>query len=522
MSDNKPSIEELEAKAEGGDVEAMMKLASIYGSDDNDGYDLDGTDQNEARKWFKLASDSGSMEATYYLSMYCDDETEEMNLLKKAAIMGHDDAHHEIGLLYRNKGDFKNALNWYESQYENTEADPYYRGSSAREIGSLYEKSGSYQDYKMAVKWYKIAAKLGCVSSARRLGELYTNGVRSDEYIKEDFWDGHTVIGIDEKEAAKWYLVAAENGSEGDCAKMSDLYLNGIGVIRNYQKAFQWMLKAACYYFSIYRARISSYYKKGIGIEKSYYEAYVWALMVRDKPIADKINKLENELSTAEINKAQKEAEYRSSLVVGFGFSKTLHDYMLSKVDATDTVSVINKEVKPEKPALPEVEKERSEPDPDPSPGIVYSYLSVCKKRFNPELVTLELVVPRKLKKTETMDFTRIKIKYDGKDTDAKDVSTLIPFRVNESERRLLIILAAQSSISDDEKRDESIRNILADHKNKARSSHLNSMFRAIFPGCAKSRSDRMIDRLRGHIGPKLKIDTSKLNKARDFGLCGL
>lgn len=522
MANKKPSIEELKAKAEGGDLESMIKLAGIYGSDDNEDYGLDGPDKTEARKWYKLASDCRSAEATYYLSMYCDDETEEINILKKAASMGHNEAHFDIGLIYRNREDFKNSLHWFKTLYDKADSDSFYKESSAREIGSLYEKRGSYKDYQNAVKWYKIAAKMGCPLSAWRLGEMYEKGVRSDEYVKEDFWDGHTIILKDEKEAAKWYLVAAENGDDSDCARMSILYLKGIGVIRNYRNAFLWMLKAACYPYSRYRARISWFYEKGKGIEQNYYEAYVWALMVRHKSCADKINELENQLSKAEIHEAQKEAEYRTGLVGEYCFSKALHDYMLSKIDSTDSFSVKDNEVKPKKQSLPEVEKEQSDPDPDPTPGIVYSYLSVCKKRFNPELVTLELVVPRKLKKTETMDFTRIKIKYDGKDTDAKDVSTLIPFRVNESERRLLIILAAQSSISDDEKRDESIRNILADHKNKARSSHLNSMFRAIFPGCAKSRSDRMIDRQRGHIGPKLKIDTSKLNKAQDFGLCGL
>ena len=357
MSDKKPSIEELEAKGEGGDVESMIKLALMYLSDDNDGYDLDGFNVTEARKWFKLASDSGSAIATFYLACLLDDRTKTMNLLKKAASMGCLEAQQMIGLIYSRRGDFENSLFWFKPQYENAEAGAFFRGMSAFEIGRLYQKRGSYRDYVKAVKWYKTAAGMGFSVSARRLGELYETGVRSDEYIT-DSADNHTIIQQDEKEAAKWYLVAAENGSEGDCAKMSDLYLNGIGVIRNYRNAFLWMLKAACYPYSTYRSRVSWFYEKGKGIEQNYYEAYVWALMVRDNHNADKINELEGKLSQEETDKAQKEAEYRTGLVGEYVFSKALHDYMLTKIDSTDMSSVTVNEIKPVQPALPEDDKE--------------------------------------------------------------------------------------------------------------------------------------------------------------------
>ncbi|MDD2297288.1 MAG: tetratricopeptide repeat protein [Sphaerochaetaceae bacterium] len=353
----KPSLEDLKARAEAGDVVAMMKLASIYGSDDNEDYDLDGPNKTEAMKWYEKASNSGDAEATYYLSMYYDDETDEINLLKKAANMGHDEAHHDIGLLYRNRGDFKNALYWFKTQYDNAEANPYYRKSSAYEIGSLYENRGYYKDYRMAVKWYKIAAKMGSSSSARRLGEMYENGVRSDEYIEDVLSDGHTIIHTDMKEAAKWYLFAAENGNEWDCAKMSDLYLNGIGVIRNYPKAFLWMLKAACGIFPSYKVAVSSYFENGIGLDQNIFEAYIWALLANDSFDSDKLHELEKELSKTEIHKAQKEAEYRSSLIDGFSFSKDLHKYMLARIKSADITSIKTNAIKPEKPALHEDEK---------------------------------------------------------------------------------------------------------------------------------------------------------------------
>ena len=119
----------------------------------------------------------------------------------------------------------------------------------------------------------------------------------------------------------------------------------------------------------------------------------------------------------------------------------------------------------------------------------------------------MELVLPRKLRKTETLDFTRLKSAMTARHR-RQNFTALIPFRVNKAERRLLVILAAQSSIADSEKRAESVRNILADHKTGKGQPPQRHVPRH-FPGCANSRAERMISRQTGYVA-KLVIDTTR------------
>ena len=293
-------------------------------------------------------------------------------------------------------------------------------------------------------------------------------------------------------------------------------------VTRSYEKAFGWMLKAACRASS---ARVSSYFKNGIALKVNDIERMFRRHVERYFP-ENELMKLEAKLTRKEVLKAQREADKRIKISGYFIRSRmALYDYMTNLLKKQQQKSATREEQgKPSIHGVAEVPVKEHEnadtPNPEPSPGIVYKYLPACKKGFNPELVTLELVLPRKLRKTETLDFTRLKISYDGRDTDAKNFTALIPFRVNKAERRLLVILAAQSSIADSEKRAESVRNILADHKNKERVSH-SAPCSAPFP-CANSRAERMISRQTGYVAPKLVIDTTKIVHARDYTLCGL
>lgn|GEM_PF-1347273 len=521
MANKKPSIEELKAKAEGGDVEAMIKLASIYGSDDNEDYGLGGSDTEESKKWYQRASDFGDAYATYHLSKTCSSKKEEMRLLKKAAVLGHKEAFDKVSFRLSKQGEFDEVIDFFTRVFEYGKASSKQRELSAFEIGSWYEKRGLSEDYDTAIDWYKISADLGNPMAAGRLGVLYENGVFTSTFIGANVKKHNYIIAQNSAEAVKWHLMAAQNGYPKDWVYMSRLYREGRLVSKNYEKAFYWMLKAASSTCEEYIREMSKLFELGRGTEQSDFEAYVWALLAGVAFNPDKLQSLEDKLPKQEVPIAQREAELRKGMYKYIGFSQKLFDYMLAKLKLCDPYVQNDAH-----PVLPDVEPPRpetdsSEPadDPDPTPDITYSYLSVCKKHFNPELVTLELVVPRKLKKTETLDFTRLKIRYDSKDTDTKNVSVLIPFRVNKAERRLLIILAAQSSITDDEKRAESVRKILEDHKNQSRVSHLNAMFRAIFSGCAKTRDERMINRQSGYIAPKLKIDTTKITNARDYPL---
>ncbi len=435
-----------------------------------------------------------------------------------------------LGTEYYIKGQYEEAIQCFKRVIEDitsTEEDIH---GAAYFIGHCYKMRGSEErslsDCKNAIEWFEKAVELGNRLSAFDLGQIHEKGINHYDPDTHEI-DSVVFRGMD-YQSVQWYHVAAEMDHPGGMQKCAEIYRAGKYVTRSYEKAFGWMLKAACHEQK-FCPEISSYFKNGIGIEEvNDYEAYVWAIMSGGYFPENELMKLEAKLTRKEVLKAQREADKRIKISGYFIRSRmALYDYMTNLLKKQQQKSATREEQgKPSIHGVAEVPVKEHEnadtPNPEPSPGIVYKYLPACKKGFNPELVTLELVLPRKLRKTETLDFTRLKISYDGRDTDAKNFTALIPFRVNKAERRLLVILAAQSSIADSEKRAESVRNILADHKNKERVSHLNAMFRAIFPGCANSRAERMISRQTGYVAPKLVIDTTKIVHARDYTLCGL
>lgn len=391
----------------------------------------------------------------------------------------------------------------------------------ARGLINWYWQVDSYDE---AIEWMRFLAEKGDTYYMFELAEIYYYGISWDQTEDVPPFDRGPVIPPDFRKAVHWYTQLWNTGNNYAGYRLGVLHMLGKGTIKSTKKGFTYLLRSACcnseHSIGAFK-ELSNCYASGVGAKKNLIESYIWALMdyacdpcnYKDEYITN----LEKSLGLADLlEHAQEEADKRFRLR---DEGKLSWEYCLES--AEKNLSLIHKEpasVKPKPTPKPVPEPDDTE-DPDPSPGIAYSYLSVCKKHFNPELVTFELVVPRKLKKTETLDFTRLKIRYDSKDTDTKNISVLIPFRVNKAERRLLIILAAQSSITDDEKRAESVRIILENHKNQSRVSHLNAMFRAIFPGCAKTGSERMINRQTGCIEPRLVVDTNKILNARDYPL---
>ena len=84
---------------------------------------------------------------------------------------------------------------------------------------------GVLQDDKEAVKWFKLAAEQGDADAQLLLGGMYRLG----EGVLKDF-----------NESAKWYRLAAE---QGDAAAQSQLGINyafGAGVPQNFITSYSW------------------------------------------------------------------------------------------------------------------------------------------------------------------------------------------------------------------------------------------------------------------------------------------
>ena len=81
------------------------------------------------------------------------------------------------------------------------------------------------QNYKEAVKWFRLAAKQGNTNSQHNLGLMYENGYG----VTQDF-----------KEAVKWFRLAAKQGDAPAQNDLGFMYLHGRGVVKNYVLADMW------------------------------------------------------------------------------------------------------------------------------------------------------------------------------------------------------------------------------------------------------------------------------------------
>jgi len=99
------------------------------------------------------------------------------------------------------------------------------------ELGVMYAVGrGVPEDNKEAVKWYRLAAKQGYAIAQYNLGNAYRTG---------------TGVPQNAKKAMKWYLLAAEQGQPSAQYNLGLMYANGIGVPADKVFAYMWWNLAA-------------------------------------------------------------------------------------------------------------------------------------------------------------------------------------------------------------------------------------------------------------------------------------
>ena len=370
-----------------------------------------------------------------------------------------------------------------------------------------------FDEYSEAFEWLNYAIDNDSHEASYELGMLYELGITSLIEYEDSDTDLEPVYDL----ALEWYQISGEKGNHLSMYKCSEFYKKGLGTTRNYKKSFLWLLKVACWKEE-YRVKMSEYFYRGIGTKKDFYEAYIWAIMAGQYCPFEKIKKLEDELIDEEIGQAQTEAEKRVEIAGRYNYKhQKLYEYMTQEVLSKKVQPKEKTEPEPPSTPAPATKAPIEEEEPEPSPDIEYKYVGVCRKRFNPEKVKIELVVNVKAKTTEDVHFHSIKITYNVKDTDKHLLDVLYNKGINYKQRRLLLALAAQFSEPDDEQRFLNIRKIVQAPDMKTCVSNLNAMFRAMFPGCEKNGSFSMIDRKNGRLFPQLKVDTTKIINARNY-----
>ncbi len=99
-------------------------------------------------------------------------------------------------------------------------------------IGDCYaDGKGVARDYKQAAEWYLKAADKGDVAAELHLAALYRDGSKN--------------FPRDMTQAAEWYRKAADQGDPTAQGTLGTLYFIGQGVAQNYLDAYFWLDLAA-------------------------------------------------------------------------------------------------------------------------------------------------------------------------------------------------------------------------------------------------------------------------------------
>lgn len=184
--------------------------------------------------------------------------SEAYKLFKRSSEMGNADAMYQLGLCY-NRGvgtdfDYKQAFAWVKRAAEagNLQA--------MATLGDLYcEGTGIDQNFTEAIKSYKIAVKGGIDGIDFKLGNAILlqhesnwnealpwirKAAENDDVEAQFKLSQYYEVKKDEKEAVKWCLLAAENGDADAQWQLGHYLLNGQGIAKDYDKAYQWLEKS--------------------------------------------------------------------------------------------------------------------------------------------------------------------------------------------------------------------------------------------------------------------------------------
>ncbi|KAG0224578.1 hypothetical protein BGW41_005044 [Actinomortierella wolfii] len=230
-------INNLEARAQGGDIKAQVALALKYE------YGT-GTQQNysEAHKWYFRAAALGSQEARHKLLSFNYDGR--ITLQSREAV-----------------------VHWFETTAEQGDVDV----QSA--LGWMYQNGqGVNKDYNKALYWYSKSAQHGNAEAQNSLGWMYQHG----QGVKKSY-----------QEAISWYTKAAKQGHAAAQNSLGGIYRNGMGVVPNLNEAIQWYHKSAEQGYAEAQYNLGGMYRLGIGVETDYKKAVELYRASADQGLSD-------------------------------------------------------------------------------------------------------------------------------------------------------------------------------------------------------------------------------------------
>jgi TPR repeat protein len=161
-------------------------------------------------------------------------------------------------------------------------------------LGVMYSfGQGAPQDYKEAIKWFKLAAKQGHTKAKYNVAVMYDNG---------------RGVRPDRKAAIKWYEQAALDGLVEAQYNLGVLHYNEQGTQKEHRIAIKWLRLAAQQSLGEAQFNLGIMYQSGHGVPKDLVYAYMWYNLAAYNDVAtaaqtrDTLNQL---MSSQQISTAQ-------------------------------------------------------------------------------------------------------------------------------------------------------------------------------------------------------------------------
>ena len=129
---------------------------------------------------------------------------------------------------------------------------------------SAYEsaESNSDEDYKVAAKWFVLAAEQGHDEAQYYLGKIY---YQEGTYLLRDY-----------ESAIKWFTPLAEEGHAEAQYYLGEIYRKGEGVLENYITAIEWYTRSAEQNLSDAQYALGWMYERGQGAPQDYATSIKW------------------------------------------------------------------------------------------------------------------------------------------------------------------------------------------------------------------------------------------------------
>src|SRR3972149_5714594 len=206
------------------------------------------------------------------------------------------------GVAAYKKGDFAAANKKFCQLAEPGDADAQFN------LGFMYYRGeGAPRDFKEAAKWFQKAAEQGFTAGQNRIGLMYEKGkgvpqdyrvmptpINPDEVV----WDDDEAelaelnktdveVDADKKEAVKWFLESADQGSANVRYVLGLMYYKGEGVAQDYKEAVRWWRKAAEQGHAGAQNNLGNSYHEGEGVPQDFKEAVKWSRKAAEQGNAD-------------------------------------------------------------------------------------------------------------------------------------------------------------------------------------------------------------------------------------------